>query len=443
MITEEPKIRVGVLTDERQIRGTFNGPFRLEDGSSVEGVFSAQAEGGRVILADSRGRSFAGRETLRFSGGESSTFTLAGVRIGIRFHWEREQEQTFRGDLEIQGREGGAVTAVNEIGLEEYLESVIASEMSASAPPEFLRAHAVMSRSWVASLLERSNRPAPATGAGRPDSPRPGERIAWYGREEHDGFDVCADDHCQRYQGVGVVSRAARDAVRSSRGICLTYGGEICDARYHKSCGGLTENFENVWEEIPVPYLCSVSDSARFFPAVRSEEEARQWICGSPEVHCNTSDATLLQQILPAFDRETADFFRWKTVYAREELEEILREKTGLDFGILQRLTPLARGPSGRIIRLEIQGSKERLVVGKELEIRRCLSRSHLYSSAFIVSGDFDPSGLPVRFVLEGAGWGHGVGLCQIGAAAMAAGGARAEDILNHYFRGAALRRCY
>ena len=443
MMTEEPKIRVGILMGRRQVRGGFNGPFRLENGASVDGPFSAHAEGGRITIMDSRGRSFAGAGTIRFARGESSSFTLFGVRIGIRFHWEREQEQTFQGDLMLMARGDGAVTAVNELPLESYLESVIASEMSASAPPEFLRAHAIMSRSWVASMLERPREPAPATGAGRPDHPQPGERIAWYGREEHDGFDVCADDHCQRYQGVGVISRAVRDAVRSSRGICLTYGGEICDARYHKSCGGLTENFENVWEETPVPYLCSVSDSTRFFPAVRNEEEARQWICGSPEAHCNTSDAGLLRQILPAFDRETADFFRWKTVYAREELEEILREKTGLDFGVLQRLTPLERGPSGRIVRLEIQGSKELLVVGKELEIRRCLSRSHLYSSAFIVSGDCDPSGQPVQFVLEGAGWGHGVGLCQIGAAVMAARGARGEDILKHYFRGAALRRCY
>lgn len=444
MITEEPKIRVGVLTDERQIQGRFNGAFRLEDGSSVEGVFSARAEGGRVILADSRGRSFAERETLRFSGGESSTLTLAGVRIGIRFHWEREQEQTFRGDLEIQAREGGAVTAVNEIGLEQYLESVIASEMSALAPRELLKAHAIASRSWIASMLERSGKPVPAAGTARPVQQRPGERILWYGREAHDGFDVCADDHCQRYQGIGVIaSPAVREAVRSSRGICLVYSGEICDARYHKSCGGLTENFENVWEDTPVRYLSSVSDSALPFPAVRTEEVARQWMCGSPSAYCNLTDPALLRRILPDFDRETADFFRWKVVYEREALESILREKTGVDFGMLHRLTPLERGPSGRIVRLRIEGSKESLVVGKELEVRRCLSRSHLYSSAFVVSSERDGSGLPVRFILEGAGWGHGVGLCQIGAAAMAARGAAAETILKHYFRGAVLRRCY
>ncbi len=444
MVTEEPKIGVGVLTDRRQVRGRFNGPFRLENGQSVDGAFSAHAEGGRVTVADSRGRAFAGPGMLRFVHGEASTFTLADVRIGIRFHWEREQEQTFQGDLALMAREGGNMTAVNEIALEDYLESVIASEMSATAPLELLRAHAVMSRSWIASMLGRKGKPAPSAGSAQPVSRRPGERIAWYGREEHDGFDVCADDHCQRYQGIGVIASGnVREAVRSTRGIFLVYGGDICDARYHKACGGLTENFENVWEEIPVPYLSSVSDATLPFPPVRTEEEARQWICRSPESHCNTSDTGLLQQILPAFDRETVDFFRWRMVYTRDALEAILREKTGLDFGILHHLTPLERGPSGRIVRLKIEGSKESLVVGKELEIRRCLSRSHLYSSAFVVSRECDPSGLPARFVLEGAGWGHGVGLCQIGAAVMAVRGAAAEDILKHYFRGVALRRCY
>jgi stage II sporulation protein D len=444
MMTEEPKIRVGILVNGRWVRGRINGTFRLENGRSLDGPFSANAECGRITVVDSRGRAFTGPETLRFVHGESSTFTLSGVRIGIRFHWEREQEQTFRGDLELLAREGGAVTAVNEIALEDYLESVIASEMSAAAPLELLKAHAVTSRSWIACMLKQEGKTAPQAGPVRTASRRPGERIIWYGREEHDGFDVCADDHCQRYQGVGViVSEAVREAVRSTRGICLVYGGNICDARYHKACGGMTENYENVWEDTPIPYLSSVSDAALPFPAVRTEKEARQWICGLPDAYCNKADPGLLRRILPSFDQETADFFRWKVVYPRDALQEILREKTGIDCGVLHRLTPLKRGPSGRIIRMKIEGSKGKLVVGKELEIRRCLSRSHLYSSAFAVSRELDPSGTPVRFILDGAGWGHGVGLCQIGAAVMADRGFSAEEILRHYFRGATLRRCY
>jgi SpoIID/LytB domain protein len=239
------------------------------------------------------------------------------------------------------------------------------------------------------------------------------------------------------------MSGNASDAVDVTRGIFLVYNNDICDARYHKVCGGMTDNFENTWENTPVPYLTSVSDSAIVHKQIRTEAEAEQWIISNPDAYCNTADGNMLRQILPTFDQETTDFFRWKVVYARAELEEIIREKSGMDFGNIRNLIPAERGPSGRIIRLQIEGSGKCLTIGKELEIRRWLSRSHLYSSAFVISVEYDSSGLPSRFILKGAGWGHGVGLCQIGAAVMAMKGFPAESILQHYFRGAELKKLY
>jgi peptidoglycan hydrolase-like amidase len=271
-----------------------------------------------------------------------------------------------------------------------------------------------------------------------------GEIVRWYDREDHARFDVCADDHCQRYQGItGRVAGRTAEAVRETRGVFLIHAGAICDARYHKACGGMTENFATCWEEISVPYLSHVSDSAMPRTPIRTEEEAEPWILSCPDVYCRTNDQELLRRILPAFDRETADFFRWQVSYGREELETILRAKSGIDFGVLRGIVPLERGPSGRIRLLRVEGSKATVAVGKELEIRRWLSPSHLYSSAFIVRTIREPSGAPARFTLYGAGWGHGVGLCQIGAAVMAEKGFSAEEILRHYFRGAALVKRY
>jgi len=268
--------------------------------------------------------------------------------------------------------------------------------------------------------------------------------MTWYGREEHRNFDVCADDHCQRYQGLtrSIPERTAA-AVNATRGVFLVYGDAVCDARYYKCCGGRTETFENTWEDIPHHYLTSIADAAIDHPPVLDEGSAQRWLLSSPEAFCNTRDEKLLAQILPSFDQETKDFFRWQVAYDQKELGEILREKSGIDFGLIQGLIPLERGPSGRIIRLKIVGTKKTLVVGKELEIRRWLSPSHLYSSAFVVEVERDSSGRPFRFVLHGGGWGHGVGLCQIGAAVMASQGIPAETILKHYFRGAALKKLY
>jgi SpoIID/LytB domain protein len=316
--------------------------------------------------------------------------------------------------------------------------------MSATAPFELLRAHAVVSRSWLAALLERKQKKEVEQEQSPAAGQRGDELIRWYGHEDHSNFDVCADDHCQRYHGVStIVSDAVSEAVDSTRGIFLVMEDQICDTRYSKACGGLTENFENVWDDVPVPYLQSVSDASAKHKPIRSEKEAERWINSRPEAYCNTTDQVILRQILPSFDQETADFFRWTVSYSREELEELIRTKSGMDFGTLQDLVPVERGPSGRIVRLKIVGSKKTLTVGKELEIRKWLSASHLYSSAFSVKAERNGKNIPVRFVLTGAGWGHGVGMCQIGAAVMATQGINAEDILSHYFKGTKLARLY
>jgi stage II sporulation protein D len=438
---EEPKIKVGICDGYPKIQGCLNGVYRT-NGSSLAGEFTARPQDGAVGLYDTFGREILRSSIIRLTAEGRETFTLHEVTIGVRFHWERREEQTFSGDLMFMVSGNGTLVAVNEVSVEEYLISVVASEMSGEAPFAFLRAHAIASRSWLVAMLRRGS---DMRGGGRKtEVRREGEVVRWYDREDHSLFDVCADDHCQRYQGItGRASGRAAEAVRATRGVFLIHEGAICDARYHKSCGGLTENFATCWEESSVHYLSHVSDSAQPYAPLRTEVDAERWILSCPDVFCRTQDQDLLQRILPAFDRETVDFSRWQVNYGREELEAILRDKSGIDFGVLYDLVPLERGPSGRIRLLRIAGSKVRLAVGKELEIRRWLSPSHLYSSAFIVSTTRDPSGIPVRFTLFGAGWGHGVGLCQIGAAVMAERGYQDEEILRHYFRGTALVKRY
>ena len=353
----------------------------------------------------------------------SCAFALDDVTIGIGFHWERKERQAFHGALRLVRREAG-LTAINEVALEEYVTSVISSEMSASCPLELLKAHAVISRSWL-----WFPKASPARGRRAPSAnPDANEIVRWYGREAHPDFDVCADDHCQRYQGITkAFAPAVADAVRATAGEFLRYRGEICDARFSKSCGGITERYATAWEDEAIPYLESVYDGSAQPPA----HTAETWIRSNPPAYCNADDADLLTRVLPGFDQETRDFFRWRVAYTREELADLIRSRLDVDLGPIRDLQPLARGPSGRIYRLKIVGARDHLVIGKELEIRRALSRSHLYSSAFVVDQD---SG---RFVLSGAGWGHGVGLCQIGAAVMAGAGKSYTDILRHYYRGA------
>ena len=442
-MTRQPDINVGIIDRRPEISGCLHGDFRTEAFGPVSGVFSAKASAGMIVLTDAGGAEWGRSPSLRLVCPEGKFFELFQVTIGQQFHWERKENQTFQGDLILQVRSDGTMAVINEIPLEDYLKSVISSEMNAAAPAEFLKAHAILSRSWLMAALERKARGRSASPARRPAA-NAEETIRWYDREDHDLYDVCADDHCQRYQGIGkVISAQAEEAVRETLGTVIRHQEEICDARYSKACGGITEDFATAWEEKKVPYLSAVSDASKPYRPIGTEEEAASWVLSAPQAYCNVKERKILDRILPSFDRETQNFFRWTVRYSREELEDILRVKSGFDFGRLENILPLRRGPSGRISLLKIVGSKKTAVVGKELEIRRWLSRTHLFSSAFIVTVQLGICGKAERFTLHGAGWGHGVGLCQIGAAAMAARGFSAEAILKHYFQGVTLDKVY
>ena len=438
---EEPRITVGIMDQQAEIAGRFEGNYHVKGVGQLSGRFVARARAGAVVLNDDHNTEIARSPMIHCTADQGSSFHITNVTIGIDFHWERKEEQAFQGNLLLRLRHDGTIAVINEIILEDYLRSVISSEMSSAAPKEFLKAHTILSRSWLLAALDRKKtiQERGVMGATSVD-----ELIRWYDREDHDIYDVCADDHCQRYQGVTkIISAQAGEAVRETRGMVITAGDKICDARYSKACGGLTENFETAWDDVHVPYLTSISDSPLPHRSIRTEGEASQWILSEPVAYCNTADTRILEKILPDFDRETKDFFRWIVQYPREELEDILREKSGFDLGMLQAIVPLQRGPSGRISRLKLVGSRKSIIVGKELEIRRWLSRSHLYSSAFVVKAHHNVNGEVERFVFHGAGWGHGVGLCQIGAAVMASKGFSAKEILGHYFPGTELQKLY
>ncbi len=368
---------------------------------------------------------------------ERPTFLLKNVRIGIGFHWDRLEDQEFEGTLEIRDNADGTQTAINRLDVEDYLSSVITSEMSATSSLELLKAHAVISRSWVLRPII-----SPSTCTDKPDLSDPDRHVVWYERDAHEGFDVCADDHCQRYEGITrrdehpEAAANVQKAIDATRGQVLMYDGKVCDARFYKSCGGATELFENAWANEHYPYLEAVRDEIGTpLPDLTIEENAQAFIRTSPSAYCNTTDARVLSQVLNNYDQETKDFYRWTVQYTAAELSEIIRERSGIDFGEILDLVPIKRGPSARLYEMQIVGSKRTMVIGKELEIRKWLSRSHLYSSAFVV--DRNEQG---DFILTGAGWGHGVGLCQIGAAVMADKGYTYEQILAHYFPGSTLR---
>jgi stage II sporulation protein D len=438
----QPKITVGIMNRQAKITGRLNGNFCANESGLISGRFTGKLEGEMVVVADDSDRKIIRSPSVRLTPQKDSNFELFNVTIGNRFHWERTEDQTFMGDLILLSCNDGTMVAINEIPVEDYLKSVVSSEMSAEAPAEFLKAHAIVSRSWVLSAVSRRKRRKETSVQTMKGSQE--EIVRWYDRENHALFNVCADDHCQRYHGITkIVSEQAERAVRESHGMVLTQHNKICDARYSKACGGITENFETAWGDKRIPYLTSISDSPAPYEPIETEEEASAWIYSEPEVYCNTKEKGLLEKILSDFDRETGNFFRWTIEYSRTELEEILREKSGIDFGMLKEIIPIRRGPSGRISCLRIVGSKENILVGKELEIRRWLSRSHLLSSCFIVEAEQGPRGEAKRFILRGAGWGHGVGLCQIGAAVMATQGRSAEEILKHYFRGVEIRKIY
>lgn len=359
------------------------------------------------------------------------SFSLMDVVIGVNFHWQRLETQTFRGSLRLLA-DGGKIWAINDLPVEDYLESVISSEMSAQSSLPLLMAHAVISRSWLMSQIDGNT--APNTQASHGDA-----FIRWYDHTDHTLFDVCADDHCQRYQGITKeTSPNVAEAIRRTRGELLTYGDEICDARFSKCCGGAMEEFQYCWDDTPKPYLKGIGDTPEeTIPDLTVEENARQWILSSPKSFCNTADKRILSQVLNDYDQETTDFYRWRVSYTQEELSMLVEKKLGAGLGTITDIRPLKRGTSGRICELRITGTKKTIVVGKELEIRRALSESHLYSSAFVVEKQGD------TFTLIGAGWGHGVGLCQIGAAVMGDKGYAYDEILRHYYPGAEIEKAW
>ena len=440
MIDREPEVKVALLQNYRESKISLNGNYYLPDGKSAAGLLNISSIAGKVILNNASGEQLASRKKIILTAGENSTFTL-DVKIGIGFHWQRFQQQTFQGNIILLTNPDYTFHLINVILLEDYLTSVISSEMSAHAPLEFLKAQAITARSWLVAMLTRKKINANSLHI---DQTGDNEIVRWHDTNDHSFFDVCADDHCQRYQGISqITSDDVKTAIATTRGTYLVYDNKICDARYYKACGGQTEIFASAWEYESFPYLQSVTDYANDYAAIASEEDAGKWLRDKPSAYCNTQDKVLLGTILPSFDQETMNFFRWRVSYAREELEEILQKKSGIDFGTLQNLVAVKRGPSGRISKLKITGTKRTVIVGKELEIRRWLSPSHLLSSAFVVTVRHSKDGAIERFTLDGGGWGHGVGLCQIGAAVMATKGFRAEDILAHYFSGASLQKLY
>lgn len=434
----EPKVSVGIMF-EPQIVFVLGGEY-LSEGKSYSGEQRLFVSNGKV--------SFNGNlyDELLFEPVKAeSTFELKDVTIGINFHWERKENQSFSGSVKFIV-EDGKITAVNVLSVEDYLTSVISSEMSATASLELLKAHAVISRSWLLAQIQKNKEIVESKQEYSTMVVTDDELVRWYDREDHTRFDICADDHCQRYQGVTRASTSiVRDAIAQTRGLLLMSDGKICDARYSKSCGGAFEEFQYCWEDIKYPYLVKQRDSKTEteLPDLTIEEEAEKWILSSPESFCNTTDKEILSQVLNHYDQETVNFYRWTQEYSQKELSALILKRSGVDYGDILDLIPVERGTSGRLVKLKIVGTKKTKTIGKELEIRRTLSESHLYSSAFVVEKIGNENGAPQKFVLKGAGWGHGVGLCQIGAAVMGEKGYKFDEILLHYFVGASLEKLY
>lgn len=435
---KEPEISVGIV-NAQEIHFTLNARF-LAKGETVSGNQQVSFEEGGILW---NGNVY--RELTFTPLDEESSFSLYDVTIGINFHWERQETQSFIGTLKLVVYEG-KITAINLLPAEDYLTSVISSEMNATSSPEFLKAHAVISRSWLLAQIEKRKALSKQQGDFFSFVKTDTEYIRWYDREDHTIFDVCADDHCQRYQGITkATNQSVEDAVKATRGQVLMYKNSICDARFSKCCGGISEEFDTCWENKKYPYLTAVrdNDTNNPMPDLTIEEEAEKWIRSTPDSFCHTHDKSIISQILNNYDQETTNFYRWKIRYTQEELADLIRRNTKCDYGEIIDLIPIERGKSGRISKLKIVGTQKTLIIGKELEIRRTLSETHLFSSAFVVDRGPVQNGVPAWFELTGAGWGHGVGLCQIGAAVMGEKGYNYSDILLHYYKDADIRKLY
>ena len=435
---KEPEISVGIV-NAQEIHFTLNARF-LAKGETVSGNQQVSFEEGGILW---NGNVY--RELTFTPLDEDSSFSLYDVTIGINFHWERQETQSFIGTLKLVVYEG-KITAINILPAEDYLTSVISSEMNSTSSLEFLKAHAVVSRSWLLAQIEKRKAMSKKQGDFFSFVKTDTEYIRWYDREDHTIFDVCADDHCQRYQGITkATNQSVAEAVKATRGQVMMYKNSICDARFSKCCGGITEEFDTCWENKKYPYLTAVRDDKNdtAMPDLTIEEEADKWIRSTPDSFCNTHDKHIISQILNNYDQETTNFYRWKVRYTQEEIAELIRTNTKCDYGQIIDLIPVERGKSGRISKLKIVGTLKTLIIGKELEIRRTLSDTHLFSSAFVVDKGPQQDDVPAWFELTGAGWGHGVGLCQIGAAVMGEKGYNYNDILLHYYKDADIRKLY
>ena len=387
----------------------------MAKGVTVEGVQTVECQDGSILWQGSLYRELTFRPE-----NEEATFTLSDVPIGVKFHWERRESQTFRGVLHLMVDED-KILVINRLPVEDYLASVISSEMKSTCSLEYLKASAVISRSWLFAQLEHRRLQKQQHHAFFAFKRTDTEAIRWYDREEHQLFDVCADDHCQRYQGITrALGSRAEEAVRATRGEILCSDGTICDARFSKCCGGRTNEFEYCWDNVHHSYLESVEDP-----------------------YCHIEDPHTLQNILNDYDLETTDFYEWTVDYTQEELNRLITDRLKMDFGQIVDLRPVEVSPSGHLSRLLIVGTQRSFTIGKELEIRRVLSDTHLKSSCFTVERLEVEEGVPARFRLHGRGWGHGVGLCQIGAAVMADQGFGYRSILQHYYRGAEIVKSY
>lgn len=444
----EPLISVGILTDKK-VTFELYGDYKISlTTKQLNGRFTAEIVNNELVCRSANDK-LSSKDELIFEPKDNitDTFLIRNVTIGVKFHWERKEKERFSGLLKLK-IDKDKIAVINLLSIEKYLTSVISSEMSAKSSLQLLKAHAIVSRSWLLAQIEKSKSLKNAKSKYSSSFESANEHIKWYDREDHELFDVCADDHCQRYQGVTkIFTEIARNAVTQTRGIVLMSNNKICDARYSKSCGGISESFENVWEPIKYDYLTSINDykfpPENFNTDFSSEKNAVRWIKGNPASYCNTTDKKILSQVLLDFDQETTDFFRWKIVYTQAELSEIIKTKSGIDFGNIIDLVPVERGKSSRLTKLKIVGIDKAMIVGKELEIRKFLSKSHLYSSAIVVENLDVKNGIPQKFEIYGAGWGHGVGLCQIGAAVMAEKGHEFDEILLHYFKNAELKKIY
>jgi len=443
----EPNIYVAILAN-KEIRFELDGYFHIRGSERIySGKYIARIENNNITIFDEKQMILNVNDEIVFYPGETEreTFILKNVVIGKKFHWEQKENQRFSGALKFLV-ENNKITAINKILAEDYLTSVISSEMSPNASLEFLKAHAIISRSWLFAQINKRDQSRETRSLGFTDTED--ELVKWYDRDDHKYYDVCADDHCQRYQGLTKVqSQSVKTAIGETLGMVLKYKDEICDTRFSKCCGGISESFENVWSDEKREYLSAISDY-KFEPDgfntdFNNEFNVKKWIKNKPLSFCNCTDEAVLSQVLISFDRQTQDFYRWKTEFTQKELSGLINKKTGSDFGKIIDLITVKRGNSGRLVKLKIVGSKKTKTIGKELEIRRILSESHLYSSAFIVEKSEIENSVPQKFTLFGAGWGHGVGLCQIGAAVMGEQGYKFDEILVHYFKGAQIQKIY